>query len=90
MAPCGLPTPKLALNSQQPVCHFLAQAEAGEGAASASEGPAPPVRIQHKLTKKVKFLQKVAASKPPKLAVKKGVAKVGPRPGGKGERAIPP
>ncbi|GAB4819416.1 hypothetical protein N2152v2_006462 [Parachlorella kessleri] len=40
-----------------------------------SEGPAPPKRIQQKLTKKVKFLQRVAASTIPKLAVKAGVAK---------------
>ncbi len=39
------------------------------------------MRIQQKLTKKVRFLQKVAANKPQKLAVKAGVGKVSSGPG---------
>lgn len=61
----------------------LKQAQARNGSTRTEvEGPAPPKRVKEKLTKKVKFLQKVADSKPRKL----GVTKAGLGKHGSGKR----
>ena len=58
-------------------CYSCAFLQAQGASEPAWEGPAPPKHLQRKISKKVNFLDKVAASKSAALAAKAVIAKKG-------------